>query len=66
MAGPKPSLEDATCSRTLWPDGTLLEMVRFRKHNEGPDDLTDEELDKWVASFQVKTTGLVSWGADLP
>jgi len=33
----------------LCSDGTLLELVRFKKHNEGPDELTDEE------------TGQVGW-----
>jgi hypothetical protein len=37
MAGAKPSLEDATCRRTLWSDGTLFEMVEFHKHNAGPE-----------------------------
>jgi hypothetical protein len=53
MAGAKPSLEDATCRRTLWSDGTLFEMVEFRKHNAGRDELTDEELDRWLESFPV-------------
>ena len=53
MAGAEPSLEDATCTRTLWSDGTLFEMVEFNRHNEGPDELTDEELDKWLESFPV-------------
>src|ERR1700680_1581415 len=44
MAGSKPSLEDATYRRMLWSDGILFEMVEFSKHNEGPDELTDEEL----------------------
>ena len=48
MAGSKPSLEDATCTRTLRADGTLLELLWFKKHNEEPDELTDEELDRWV------------------
>jgi hypothetical protein len=46
-------LEDATCRRTLWPDGTVFEMIEFNKHNEGPDELTDEELDRWLESFPV-------------
>ena len=54
MAGARPSLEDATCKRTLWTDGTLFEMVQFNKHNEEPDELTDEELDRWVESFPVQ------------
>jgi hypothetical protein len=53
MAGAAPSLEDATCKRTLWPDGTLFELVEFNRHNDGPDELTDEELDNWLESFPV-------------
>jgi hypothetical protein len=49
----EPSLEDATCRRTLWSDATLFEMVEFHKHNAGPDELTDEELDGWIESFPV-------------
>jgi hypothetical protein len=51
MAGSRPSLEDATCIRTLCSEGTLLELVEFNEHNVGPDELTDEELDKWVETF---------------
>jgi hypothetical protein len=54
MAGSKPSLENATCNRTLYSDGSLLELVRFKKHKEGPDELTAEELDKWVETFPVR------------
>jgi hypothetical protein len=39
--------------RTLWSDGTLFEMVEFIKHNAGPDELTDEELDGWLEGFPV-------------
>ena len=53
MAGAKPSLENATCRRALWSDGTLFEMVEFNQHNDGPDELTDEELDKWLERFPV-------------
>jgi hypothetical protein len=53
MAGARPSLEEATCGRTLWPDGTLFEMVEFHKHNDGPDELTNEELDRWLEGFPV-------------
>jgi hypothetical protein len=53
MAGDKPSLEDATCRRTLWPDGSLFELVQFNAHNYGPDELTDEELDRWLESYPV-------------
>jgi hypothetical protein len=53
MAVAKPSLECATCSRTLWSDGTLFEMVGFNKHNLGPRELTEEELDQWLERFPV-------------
>jgi hypothetical protein len=54
MTWAKPSLEGATCTRTLWPNGTLFEMVRFNKRNEGPDELTQDELDRWVESFPIQ------------
>lgn len=47
-----PDLEGATCQRTLCANGTLLESVRIRKSNNGPE-LTPEEFDNWVASFPV-------------
>jgi hypothetical protein len=53
MAGSNPSVEDATCKRTLCSDGTLLELVEFSKHNEGPDVLPHEDLDRWVETFPV-------------
>ena len=53
MAGAGPSLENATCLRTLWPDGTLFEVVEFNRHNDGPDELTDEELERWLERFPV-------------
>ena len=52
--GSKLCLEDATCKRTMCSDGTLLEVVDFKKHNEGPDELTDEELNRWLESFSVE------------
>jgi hypothetical protein len=54
MAGSRPSLENATCKRTLCSDGTLLELVEFNEHNDRSDELTDEELDGWVESFPVQ------------
>ena len=49
-----PSLENATCRRTLCPNGTVLESVEFTTRSNGRE-LTQEELDKWVASFPVET-----------
>jgi hypothetical protein len=28
-------------------------MVEFKRHNDGPDELTDEALDEWLESFPV-------------
>ena len=52
--GSKLCLEDAICKRTMCSDGTLLELVDFKKHNEGPDELTDEELNRWLDGFPVE------------
>ena len=52
--GSKLCLEDATCKRTMCSDGGLLELVDFRNHNEGPDELTDEELSTWLDGFPVE------------
>ena len=49
-----PGLAGATCRRTLCPNGTVLESVEFRTSSNGPE-LTQEELDKWVASFPVES-----------
>jgi hypothetical protein len=35
----------------LCSGGTLLELAEFKKHNERPDERTEEELDKWVETF---------------
>ncbi|MGD0438814.1 MAG: hypothetical protein ABSB86_20315 [Bryobacteraceae bacterium] len=52
--GSKLCLADATCQRSLSREGTLMELVNFRKHAEGPYELTAEELDAWVAGFPVQ------------
>ena len=49
-----PSLENATCRRTLCPNGTVLESVEFTTSSNGRE-LTQEELDRWLASFPVET-----------
>jgi len=38
----------------LCPDGSLFEIVDFKNHDQGPDELTDEELDRWVENFLVQ------------
>src|SRR5580658_9464814 len=44
----KPGLENATCKRTLWPNGTVLEMVWLNRHDDRPGEPPAEELDRWV------------------
>jgi hypothetical protein len=50
----EPSLENAEYSRTLCPNGTLLEMVRFDRCRPGRDRVSEEALDRFVKSFPVK------------
>jgi hypothetical protein len=53
IAGGDKSLENAKCFRTLWPNGTLFEMVHLNRSNDGPDKVTNEELDRWVEGFPI-------------
>jgi len=41
-------------SKTLCPDGTVSELVELFGTNEGPDSVTAEELDQWVAGFPIE------------
>ena len=50
----EPSLENAECTRTLCPNGTLLEMVRFDRCRTGGERLSEEDLDRFVESFPVR------------
>jgi len=52
--GSKLCLADATCKTTMCSDGTLLELVDFKNHNEGPDKLTGEELSRWLDGCPVE------------
>jgi hypothetical protein len=49
----EPSFEKATCKRSLCPDGTLWEVVRL-DNGEGGEQPTDEELNRWIASFPIE------------
>ena len=49
-----PSLENAECTRTLCPDGTLIEVVLLENSREGQEELSDEALNRFVESFPVK------------
>jgi hypothetical protein len=48
------SLETSTCTRSLCANGTLMEVVRLDGIR---GDLTDEELDRFVAGFPVTILG---------
>ena len=50
----KPS-SNATCRRTVWPDGTLFEMVRLDRIGEGGKDFTAEEFETWIETFPIET-----------
>ncbi len=37
-------------------DGILLELVDFKDHNEGPDELAEEELNQWTGPPASKSS----------
>ena len=45
----KARIEGAMCQRSAWPDRRLFEMVRFHEHHDGPEELSEEELNEWIA-----------------
>jgi hypothetical protein len=49
----KPSLEGATCTRTLCPDGTVMEVVYLYQSRPGREELTDEALERWMETFPI-------------
>ncbi len=49
--GREPSFEEATCTRSLCPDGTLWEVIRLDNISAQP---TDAELSTWVAGFPIE------------
>ena len=50
----EPSFEEATCTRSLCPDGTLFEIVRLDKIAVGAEQPTDAELNTWIAGFPIE------------
>jgi hypothetical protein len=54
MACTRRSLEGATCKRSIWPDGTLCELVRIGKTHEGAREVPDDEFEEWITSFPVE------------
>jgi hypothetical protein len=50
-AGRPFDLATATCTRTLMPDGGLMEIVNV---NGSGHDLSDEELERFIQSFPIE------------
>jgi hypothetical protein len=48
-----PGLDGATCRRTWWPNSTVCENVVLGASSDGRE-LSEEELDRWVASFPIE------------
>jgi len=53
-AGKPFDLSTATCTRTLMPDGGLMEIVKV---NGSGNDLSDEELERFIQSFPIEVSG---------
>jgi hypothetical protein len=49
----KPSLDGATCTRMLCPDGTLMEVVDLNQCRPGREELTDGDLKRWIETFPI-------------
>jgi hypothetical protein len=49
--GPRLDLAKATCSRTVWPDGQLFELVKLNSTREG---LSEEDLESFIQSFPIE------------
>jgi len=50
-AGKPFNLSTATCTRTLMPDGGLMEIVNV---NGSGHELSDEELERFIQSFPIE------------
>ncbi|HEV2174914.1 MAG TPA: hypothetical protein VGR71_15180 [Nitrospira sp.] len=50
-AGEPLDLSKATCSRTMWPNGHLMEIVNLHGTDEG---LSKEDLENFIQSFPVE------------
>jgi hypothetical protein len=50
-AGKPFDLATTTCTRTLMPDGGLMEIVNV---NGSGHDLSDEELERFIQSFPIE------------
>ena len=50
-AGKPSDLSKATCKRTLWPDGRLMEVVNLHGSDDG---LSEEDLEKFIESHPIE------------
>jgi hypothetical protein len=56
MLGPSSrelDLENSWCQRTLCADGTVSESITLATGTDGRE-VTDEELDEWIATFPIE------------
>jgi len=55
----EPGLVGAICSRTLCPNGIVSECIFLGRSADG-HRLTNEELDRWIATFPIeKPDGII-------
>ena len=57
-----PSLQGATCTRTLMPDGTLYELVRLDRSHPDSAGATDEEIEEFIANVPIAIVAAGSGG----
>jgi len=50
-AGEPLDLSKATCTRTIWPNGQLFELVNLHGTDEG---LSREDLESFIQSFPIE------------
>jgi hypothetical protein len=46
-------LENSSCQRTLCADGTVCESITLAEAKDGRE-VTDEEVEEWVATFPIE------------
>jgi hypothetical protein len=63
--GPRPpNLEQSTCQRQIWPDGSLFELLML---DGSAEDLTDEQLDTFTGRFPImedRTSATLDYGQE--
>src|SRR5215469_1910222 len=55
-----PDLENSTCRRTLYPNGSLIEYVRINDAQgelASSKELSDDQLEQWIATFPIELSG---------